>query len=735
MTSIPTREIQPSQGPPGLPAVFRPQPSGVSGVGGGPTGKDILRVLRKRFWLITITACGIIILTCAATGVWWLYAPLYTAEADLLVTPPAGNELRPGAPIEYSQEIMSRIMLTHAAMAQSDQVLNAATEDPDVVRTAWYNRNKKDVVIRLHKDIEVSPVAGTNYIRISMTGLAANEQQKKELADIVNAVASKFESFSKQAIAFETGEDIKNTQTQLDKLQTDLANVRTEITRQAAAGSVQERRQVVAGTLNRLASEAIPLALFKAQAEASLSFMEQQVKDGTVKSSPDVLQALDMDPQLRTMRTQVDNLSAELQRKQTKFAPGHDQVKTTASLLEGIRTQLQKREGETTERAIGQMIGERKVQLESATSQLVALEDKLKEAQAEDADLQSRLNRMDQLTTNEKELTNRIATYNDRLALNRLRAGGEQQVKRAIPAVPPREISMPKWKIMIPLGIFVGVAVGLGLAFLLEVIDTSIKGPSDIARRVDLPLLGMVPHTDDVEEPIEDVRLAFLGHPTSLVGEAFRQIRTCLMFSGPPSQRRSLLVTSPLPEDGRTTVAMNLAACCAQGGRKVLVVDANFRQPAIRELFPQCPEGGLSSALVGQANWRDMVYQVQPGLDVLPAGVLPPNPAELLGSEQMRQFLEETAEAYEQVIIDGAPCLLVSDSPILSTLVDGVILTVRAGANTYGIVQRARDVLQRVGAHVVGAVLNAVRASAGGYLRENYDRFYEYHEQRSIAAQ
>lgn len=293
---------------------------------------------------------------------------------------------------------------------------------------------------------------------------------------------------------------------------------------------------------------------------------------------------------------------------------------------------------------------------------------------------------------------------------------------------------MPKWIIMVPLGVLLGLIVGFGLAFLLELIDTSIKGPSDVARRVDLPMLGMVPHGGDLEEDIKDLRLAFATHPDSLIGEAFRQVRTCLMFSGPASQRRSLLVTSALPEDGRTTVALNLAAAIARGGKRVLVVDANLRQPAIRQLFDRCPEAGLSSALVGQGAWREMVLQAEPNLHLLASGPLPPNPAELLGSEQMSNIIAEMVSQYDQVLFDSPPCLLVSDAAALSTLVDGVILVVRAGANTYGVVQRAREMLARIGAHVVGVVLNAVRTMAGGYLRKNYDAFYEYQERAKLPA-
>jgi capsular exopolysaccharide synthesis family protein len=174
---------------------------------------------------------------------------------------------------------------------------------------------------------------------------------------------------------------------------------------------------------------------------------------------------------------------------------------------------------------------------------------------------------------------------------------------------------------------------------------------------------------------------------------------------------------------------MNLAASMAQAGRRVLVVDANFRQPAIAGLFPQAAAAGLSSALVGQAAWRDVVSPTGvPNLDVITAGPLPPNPAELLGSDTMRQLVAEMTADYDQVLFDGSPVMVVSDAAVLSTQVDGVVLVIRAGHNSVGIVQRTVEQLHRVGAHVLGVVLQGVRTTAGGYLRKNYETFYEYQQ-------
>ena len=281
-----------------------------------------------------------------------------------------------------------------------------------------------------------------------------------------------------------------------------------------------------------------------------------------------------------------------------------------------------------------------------------------------------------------------------------------------------------------------GLLLGMALAFGLEFLDTSIKTPADITGQVDLAILGTVPHTEDLEEEVEDVRTSVLDNSSSLMARAFRQIRTYLLFSAPVERRRSVLITSALPEDGRTTVTMNLAGSIVLSGHKVLVIDANLRQPTISRLFGNDDEKprkqGLSNVLVGRMPWQDTIKEIRPNLHLMPSGPLTPNPGELLGSDRMREILAEMVEQYDQVLLDGPPALVVTDAAILSTVVDGVILVVRAGVNTHGIVQRTKSIFSCINAHILGAVLNGMRITAGGYLRKNYSTFYEYEEQGQL---
>lgn len=702
---------------------------------GGITGKDLLKVLRKRMWTIILATLIVLVVTVAATLVWRLYWPLFTAKAFLEVTPPGRDPLKSGTSL-VPKDIMDTILRSKARVVQSEPVYSAAASDARVRNTKWFQYDPTNAIKRLYEDVDVSPQPGTYHIMVSMTGQAGSQAEKNDLAQIVNAVAEAAVTQTQSTVNLQRTAEIRSLRVERDDLQSKLVLIRStaETARRSTSIPIlQKRRSVVDFRLQSLTAQMTQLEPMKAQADSAMKTLQEQEANGTIGDTPEILQIVEMDPQLRGLKNVELNMETEKTNLLRQFGPKHRSVMSFKTRLKSIKDEIAVREGELTRRAIGLLKSIRESEVVSLTAQLLQIQQRFNEANATVYDLAANLTKLEQYAKREEQYAEMINNIDKRLSQLRLLAS-DMQVSLEIRAIAPREISMPKWAIMVPLGLVLGLAIGLGLAFLLEFIDTSVKSPSDVTRRVDLPLLGMIPHSDDLEEEIEDLRLAFATHPNSLVGEAFRQIRTCLLFSGPASQRRSLLVTSPLPEDGRTTVAMNLAAAIAHDGRKVLIVDANFRQPAIRQLFPECPEGGLSSALVGQANWRDLTHEVQPNLHVLPAGMLPPNPAELLGSEEMRTLIAEMVGQYDQVIIDGAPCLVVTDSAILSTLVDGVILTVRAGANSYGIVQRTRDMLQRVGAHIVGVALNGVRVTAGGYLRKSYETFYEYHEQSQLPA-
>jgi len=729
MTDLPIHDRVPQIVP--SPAVAQARvvrPAGAPAA--GMTGRDILQILRKRKWLIILSTAIATFLAVGATVVWLKTYPLYTASALLRVDVPKASELSTGQTL-YGMDIMDRIKMTHARLATIDPILQAAGQKEELRRTAWFSKgDQSQVVRRLRQELSVAPVTGTNFVMISMTGPVATD-----LPGIVNSVAEAYVDYNRTQLQGGYTTDSGRLSNERIRYEGELQGIRREarVARPENIPNIESQTNAANMAVQTLYQTVLELEAQQARLESGLRVVMAMQQNGTLAQSPEVLQAVEYDPAVRTLRMAELNYINEQDNLIRKLGPENPRMKDYDTRLASIRRQLAEKSQQVAQAQAQAAVQGRQAAFDAMTIELTQTREKYHGAVAMLRDLQDNLSRLRQLAASEEQLNGSIARIDSRLLELRLLSMGQQDVQIAAAASTPDAPSMPRWKVTVPAGFLLGLMFGLGMAFLLELIDTSIKSPSDIARKVDLPLLGMVPHAEDLDEEVSDLRLAFMTNPNSLLGEAFRQIYTCLLFSGPAEQRRSVLVTSPSPSDGRTTVAMNLAAAAARAGRKVLLVDTNFRQPMVHQLIPQCPRDGLSNVLSGQAQWPDVVCHVEGGLYAMPAGILPPNPAELLASENMRRLIAQMSGQYDQLIFDGAPVMLVTDPLGLSTMVDGVVLVVRAGQNTHGLVQRSRDTLNRVGARILGTVLNAVRVTPGGYLRKNYEAYYDYHEQREGA--
>ena len=734
MTTLPTHDHTPSivaAGNKPLSPIQRPGTPSIRSR--GMTGRDVMRVIRKHLWLILIFLVVFSIASIVGTRFWLKYSPTYRSTVRLGVSPPRVNVFATA-----TQNVASDLDIqkqTYVNVAKIESVLRRAinkdeseegTNRDRIRKTSYFRGDLTGTMSLLQDKLSVSSIRDTNLIQISLSGSNPNE-----LPEVINAVADALVYHSVQQAKQARVDQMKTLTVRLEELTSEISARQKSIEQIRGASEVPlliERRNITQLTLQSLTNELTQLRLLKAQAETAYEALKEQQAAGKLGSSLEVLQALDQDPTYRSLVVNKKNLEIELQ-SLNRLGERHRRVLSTKARLDTVEAQRAAMEKDLVEKQIAAMVQQQESQVTAVSERLLAVGNQYNEVSASLKDLGVSLTKISTLNKEIDRLQERATQIDKALVEFRIALGDIPIRVRAIGEIPIKP-SWPRYSIMIPVGVLLGLGIGFGLAFLMEFMDTSIKSPADISTRIDLPLLGMVPHEDDMDEEIPDMRTLMLTNSDSLGGEAYRQIRTCLLFSGPASQRRSLMVTSPSPGDGRTAITMNLAASIAQGGRKVLVVDANFRQPSLSALFPQASINGLSSSLVGQGRWEDNVYEVERNLSVLTSGPLPPNPAELLGSEQMRVIIAEMTAKYDQVIFDAAPALVVTDPSVLSTMVDGVIIVIRAGTSTHGILQRTRDIFLRVGAHVVGAVLNCVRVTAGGYLKRNYSTFYEYRGQQ-----
>jgi capsular exopolysaccharide synthesis family protein len=324
--------------------------------------------------------------------------------------------------------------------------------------------------------------------------------------------------------------------------------------------------------------------------------------------------------------------------------------------------------------------------------------------------------------------------------LQRIKEAGVSSGLRAsnIRIVDPAKASFqpvaPSIPLNLGLAVIVGLALGVCVAFVRESLDRTILNVEDVNRFLGTPALGFIPSLESVcalrdggkscgrrgyslritDPKVTGKRMLVISRPqnelglreSAMLSESFRGLRTSVLLSGGDRGARSILVTSARPGEGKTTIAMNLAASLAQLGQQTLLIDADLRQPNLYRHFAQA-ESRLSSYLAGEAHWREMVHATPiPGLDVLLSGPPAANPAELLSSEAMRTLIREAAAAYSFVVLDSPSLLKVADSRILASMVDATVLVVNGGETPRQVVQYAESQARSAGANLLGVVVN-----------------------------
>ncbi len=293
------------------------------------------------------------------------------------------------------------------------------------------------------------------------------------------------------------------------------------------------------------------------------------------------------------------------------------------------------------------------------------------------------------------------------------------------PASLPTGPIKPNKLLDVGLGLLVGLLIGIGVVVLRDVLDNTVKGPQDF-EDLDVPVLGLVPF--DKRTPRTPV--AFRGDPHSVRSEAYRQLRTNLQFVKVDQMPRVIAITSGVPGEGKTTTAINLAAALAEAGHRVCLVEADLRRPTIASTLGLVADVGFTTVVIGKASVESVLQNAGRNLAVLTSGPVPPNPSELLGSEQARSVIRMIAEHVDYVVVDTAPLLPVADGAEIASICDATLIVHHAGKSTKDQAARSIDALAKVGERPVGVILNMMTKSRGSY-DYGYGYYYSYRPERS----
>ncbi len=720
--------------------------------------RDHWRVVVRRKWVIltlVVTALAI------STVYTFRQTPLYQATTKLEIQPELASVL-PYEDFERSssawrfteylntqiKHLTSRTLARRVVLAAGLDRRTEPKQEPADFASVWdwltgsdgAERNQR----RLTKEertqqaidevldaISVVPVRNSHMVEIDYTS-----PDPELAARVVNILAREYIEYNFQSKYDSTSRANEFLQKQLVDLK-----AKVEVTEEAQLNyarahnimSVNEKQDVVLQTLSDLNTE-----LTVAQsARMSKQSAYQTLAGATPENFPQALRT----PLIEELEGNLMQSEQELAKISAQLGPAMPQVKQlTGQVTEG-REQLRHQKLLAIQNAQSeyQTALERERLLSEAVDNQKTQVNQLNEASIHYNILKR------EVETNKQLYDGLLQRMKEAGVAAGLKSSNIQVVDAAmVPAFP----FSPSLRKNLTLALMLSLMAGLGLAFLLSYLDNTIKTPEDVEELVGLPSLGFIPSLDsgqrgrygrlllsskNGEQDMQSqdlarhgVELASLVATSSLIAETFRGLRTALLLSTPEQPPKTIMVTSALPSEGKTTTVCNVALSFTQTGKRVLIIDCDMRQPRISKIFEQNGSMGLSEHLTGQVDFSDIIVEsLIPNLFLVNAGTTPPNPGELLCSNRMQQALEQAAALYDIVLIDTPPILAVTDPLMVAPMTDGVILVTKGGKNPPEVLQKARKGLEMVHAKILGVVVNQVNLDSQDYSYY-YHRYYNY---------
>lgn len=459
------------------------------------------------------------------------------------------------------------------------------------------------------------------------------------------------------------------------------------------------------------------------------------------------------------LENRIDEIDKKIQEAETekaallvKYQPEYPEVQKVEVRIASLKQSRERIQKEVSEKIKSE--GE-KLEKNAEREVLRGLQAQLEAAQRREAQLRvaymnevSSANQQGQaetrLTTLTREIeTNRglLDTYTQRQKEQELAISSGRPDNLKISALAQKSLSPigPQRNRNILIAFLISLAAGIGLAFLLDYLDDSIKTSDDVGRYLGLPTLALIPYQSNSDKRklgllaggngiFNSTALAVLEDNRSAIAEAYRHLRTSLLFSSAGKPPQTILVTSAQPAEGKTTTAINTAITLAQSGVEVVVIDCDLRRPRLHSHFGLENANGLTNYLSGDRNAENLLkpFPSLPNLKVITSGPIPPNPAELLSSNEMKSLLQFLRGNFKHVVIDSPPAISFTDAAILSTLVDGVVLVALAGKSSVHLVRRFKQRLGAIGARIYGVVINGIKSDSVeyGYYGTAYQHYY-----------
>jgi capsular exopolysaccharide synthesis family protein len=704
---------------------------------------DLWLIVRKRRLLLAGTAVGLALLTVAAG----LYrGRMYTATGEIQIQPGSAAELKQsigsvlggGSTLDVIIESDSRILVSEKLLTTVAKTLKLQ-DNPDFVggRSAiktglfgsraspLFHGNLDDpyarnaILANLRAHLTIARVPRTQMITISYVG-----RSPQLSADIVNALESEF--IKNNFIAhYSNTQQVTNWLTgQIDDLRAvvqDSQDRMVDLQKKLGISALDPSHSMIVREITDLEKGAADATEQRVLEEARYHILESlppdRIQDGPTPVSMDGTQGM-----LESLRSQRASVSAQLARDQTYYGPNYPEIKKLNGQLKALDSEIAQEEVAVVNKA------------KDAYGIAHAAEDKAKGVL--DNRVREIYGQRDEIVKYEilsEEYESNRHMYES--ILGRLREAAvdagldSADISVVDLASLPIEPSSMSPVSMGELGFVFGLFGGLALALLLERMDTRMRDSRQIQELLGVPAIAIVPQTNwkgKGPDPDAAAGPEILWDARSPFAESIRVFRTSIQLSSTSRESRVIAVTSCQPGEGKSTLSMNLAAALAQGGKKVVFVDTDMRRPSVYWRLGLTGKKGLSEFLTGLESLDGVIqtHKTLTTLDVVPSGICPPLPADLLASDQMKKFVEGMRARYDYVIFDSPPSLSVTDPLIVASLADGLVLVIRQGYCTRAMLVRAGEIFRDVGVKVYGFVLNGVDASLPEYY--GYLGYYSY---------
>lgn len=684
------------------------------------------QILRKRLWCVLATLAVVFLGSILVT---LLTSKMYRASSRIAIFPENPNILGfKDSENTWSETDNELALQTQASILQSNSLALKVISAMHLDRDPRFNGSQaKDtrgqqpgtdpvsneaptaaVLSRFQAGLKVELVPGTRIVEVSYT-----HRDPHLAATIVNALDNTFIEENIRTHYESVSHTSEWLTQELTELRSKVESSEEKLVRYQKEHGIlglDEKQNVVTAKLDELNKELTTAEADRIDKESNYKLSVAADADSPERLSPGESPVLDK------LLEQKADLDTQLAQLTTQFGPAYPKVAELNNELRQVQEEVASEQARMLRHSRGEYLAavQRVQMLKAAYEHQKQEANQLNESAIEYAALKRDADSNHQL-------------YHD--LLQRLKEAGisaglkSSNIRIIDVAQTPRSPITPNLPRNLAFGFIFGLGGGIALALIRENLDTTVRNVEETGAISALPTLAAIPLQIPAVNGSGRKNLGLLpgGHrssdlaslfshtqPRSPAAESFRALRTSLLLSNLGNIPRVILVTSSLPREGKTTVSANIALVMAQAGKRVLLVDADLREPAVGKMFKVQSEAGLSALLAGTRSLEEVVVSAPqtPNLSILSAGTEPSQPAELLGSDAMKKFLTRLRNEFDHIIIDSPPCLSFTDAVLLSREVDGVLLVARWGQTSKAALRRASDLLMQVNANMLGVVLN-----------------------------